>query len=781
VEPAKPHIATTAAVPPEGIDLHKLRVIVQSNLWWLLLIFVAVNGAAYIKIRYTKDLYESSSEIKLDIKNEATALGIETFVADDPLATDPISGEIELIRSKLFLGQVLDSLNLDVSYFSKGEVLNHELFTATPVNVDYNRERTTAYNQPIFFEKINDNEFYLHVGEEGNKVKGTYNTPVRANNFELVLSKNATFTTTDEIDLFFVINSRDVLLNYISANLIVEPLNYSAKTIRVAFKDNQPAKAHAIVHTIDAMYLRYSYDQKNLTNTQKIDWLNKELLQIELKMEGFEDYFKKFTLQNKTNNLDEDLTKTIKALNKVDSQRYDLTTRVHDVNRLLDGIPSHEIFLSPALKQALPDYLYTDLDRIQELTQDMERMKMSYNEKTFAYREQQQEIDTRIRKASQQLQELKNHWMTRLQDLNRRKTSLESDFANLPDKSTQFSKNQRFYKLYEEFYLSLMQSKAGFEIAQAGTTADFKILAPASLPSTPISPNRSMVAGVGLVASLMLSLFIVGLLYLINNKITALHELEKLPGVPVLGVIPASRHTGIQNLHVVNNPKSVVSEAIRTLRTNLDFFRTDAPQRVVALSSTISGEGKSFVALNLGAAIAISRKKVVLIDLDMRKAKANLPIEIPDPSKGMSTVLIRKDRWQDCVLRTSLEFFDYIPSGPIPPNPSELLLNGEFLSVLDDLKKNYDIILLDTPPVGLVTDGIQAMKKADMSIYIFRADYSKRDFIKNLQRIITINRITNVTTLLNALPMLGEKTYGYGYYEEERESKVGLIRTFFRR
>nr|WP_262899260.1 CpsD/CapB family tyrosine-protein kinase [Dawidia cretensis] len=279
----------------------------------------------------------------------------------------------------------------------------------------------------------------------------------------------------------------------------------------------------------------------------------------------------------------------------------------------------------------------------------------------------------------------------------------------------------------------------------------------------------------------MLILFVIGVLYLVNNKITAQHELEKLPGVPVLGVIPASRHTGIQNLHVVNYPKSVVSEAIRTLRTNLDFFRTESPQRVVALSSTISGEGKSFVALNLGGAIAISRKKVVLIDLDMRKAKANLPIEIPDPSKGMSTVLIRKDRWQDCVLHTNLEYFDYIPSGPIPPNPSELLLNGEFSSILEDLKKHYDIILLDTPPVGLVTDGIQAMKKADMSIYIFRADYSKRDFIKNLQRIITINHITNVTTLLNALPMLGENTNGYGYYEDESDSKMEMIRTLFKR
>ncbi|MBT1710291.1 polysaccharide biosynthesis tyrosine autokinase [Fulvivirgaceae bacterium PWU5] len=780
MEPVKPHIAPTTS-HQEGIDFHKLRVIVLSNLWWLLLIFVAINAAAYIMIRYTKDLYESSSEIKLDIKNEATALGIETFVADDPLATDPISGEIELIRAKLFLNQVLDSLNLDVSYFSKGEVLNHELFTATPIQVDYNPKRTTAYNQQIFFEKINDDEFYLHVGEEGNKVKGTYDTPVRSTNFELVLTKNTSFSTTDEIDLFFVINSRDVLLNYITANLIVEPLNYSAKTIRVAFKDNQPAKAQAIVHTVDAMYLRYSHQQKNLTNTQKIDWLNKELQQIEMKMEGFEDYFKKFTLQNKTNNLDQDLAKTIQSINTVDSQRYDLTTRIRDINRLLDGIQTHEIFLSPTLKQALPDYLYENLDHIQDLTQEMERMKLSYNEVTFAYREQQQQIDTRTRKASQQLQEMKNQWVIRLQELNRRKSSLENEFANLPDKSTQFSKNQRFYKLYEEFYLSLMQSKAGFEIAQAGTTPDFKILSPASLPTTPISPNRAMIAGIGLVASLMLILFVIGVLYLVNNKITAQHELEKLPGVPVLGVIPASRHTGIQNLHVVNYPKSVVSEAIRTLRTNLDFFRTESPQRVVALSSTISGEGKSFVALNLGGAIAISRKKVVLIDLDMRKAKANLPIEIPDPSKGMSTVLIRKDRWQDCVLHTNLEYFDYIPSGPIPPNPSELLLNGEFSSILEDLKKHYDIILLDTPPVGLVTDGIQAMKKADMSIYIFRADYSKRDFIKNLQRIITINHITNVTTLLNALPMLGENTNGYGYYEDESDSKMEMIRTLFKR
>jgi capsular exopolysaccharide synthesis family protein len=169
--------------------------------------------------------------------------------------------------------------------------------------------------------------------------------------------------------------------------------------------------------------------------------------------------------------------------------------------------------------------------------------------------------------------------------------------------------------------------------------------------------------------------------------------------------------------------------------------------------------------MNLGGVMALSKKKVVLIDLDMRKTKTNLPVDGSDTTKGVSTVLIRRNSWQECIIKTSLENFDYIPSGPHPPNPSELLMNGEFTEMIDELKKNYDCIILDTPPVGLVTDGIMAMKHADISVYVFRANYSKKEFIYNLKRIILVNKFSNITTLLNAVPAHG-KTYGYGYYEE---------------
>jgi capsular exopolysaccharide synthesis family protein len=156
----------------------------------------------------------------------------------------------------------------------------------------------------------------------------------------------------------------------------------------------------------------------------------------------------------------------------------------------------------------------------------------------------------------------------------------------------------------------------------------------------------------------------------------------------------------------------------------------------------------------------------------MRKPKANLPAPFNENSKGMSTVLIQKNTWQECVIKTSLENLDYLASGPHPPNPSELLLNGAFEKVLSDLKHHYDYIIMDTPPVGLVTDGIMAMKRADVSIYIFRANYSKKEFLSNLNRIININKFSNITTLLNAVPVSDKKNYGYGYYEESHKRGI---------
>lgn len=755
----------------ETVDLGKLLIILRTRWVWIALIFVVINAAAALVIRYTKNLYRSDSEIKLDVKRDATEFGIKSITEDQDV--NIISGEIEVIQSKLFLSRVLDGSDFDVTLISVGHVLNDEMFKNGPVSIKVLSPKHSWYNVPIDFTETSPTTFRLGMGPKGSEVNGVYGMPLVVGDLQLLLTRNNSFRKGEEVGYYFVINSRDVLLDYLVRNLTAEPLNYNANTIRVSFKDYNPFKAQAVLSRIDSTYLAYSNEQKNLANRQKIEWLTNELRQIESRMEDYEDYFENFTLRNKTNDLGADLKRTIDAINRIDSQRYELSRRLTEIDRLQDGIKAGR-FIAPAwFRAALPTTLTNNIDQLAQLNVDLEKVKLSYSEATYAYKKKERETDALKAATISQFEELRNDWSRRLQDLQSTKSRLEAQFAAYPDKSTEFAKNQRFYKLYEEFYLSLMQSKSQFEIAQAGTTPDFKILSPATLVTKPISPNRMMIAGVGLVLSFVVNFLFIATLYLVNNKITNVQELERLKIAPVLGSIPVSRNGTGNGIFVQNYPRSMVSEAIRSLRTNLDFFNTASRRKVIAISSTVSGEGKSFVAMNLGAVLAVSGKRVVLVDLDMRKTKTSQPAELMDVMKGVSTILIGKHHWTECIAGTTLERFDFIPSGPHPPNPSELLLNGDFAAFIAALRDSYDYVILDTPPVGLVTDGVMAMRHADISIYIFRANYSKRDFLSNIPRIVNLNKVPNVTTVLNAVPSAG-KTYGYGYYEDEARPKNRL-------
>jgi len=729
----------------------------------MLLIFLLVNAVSVFLIRYTKNVYESSSEIKLDIKTDASEFGI-TDVIEEP-DNNIIAGEIEVIKSKLFLDRVLDESNFEVSFISIGRVLYDEMFSSAPARVIIGSKRHSYYNVPFYFEEVDESKYELTVGSTDQRHYGIYGQPLSIGNLNLTLIRNSEFRKGDEVGYYFIINSRDVLLDYLVTNLTVEPLNFNAKTIRISFKDHNQSKAQSVLNKIDTLYLQYSNEQKSLANKQKIEWLANELSQIEKRMESYENYFEEFTLKNRSNNIDESLEQTITAMNLLDSQRYELLRKTREADRFIAAVQKGE---DPVLSASTsyPQSLLRDMDILLQKQLEQERMKLSYNETSFAFKQKQNEINLLRNQILERLAQMKTEWETSLQSLEKRKKSLEEAFADFPNKNTEFTKNQRFYKLYEEFYLSLMQSKSQFEIAQAGTTPDFKILSPASFPSTPISPNRPMIAGIGLVASIVFNFFFIGVLYLLNNKITSINDLEKVSGASVMGSIPVSRQPTEAVLHILDYPKSIVSEAIRSLRTNLDFFNANSPQKIVAISSTVSGEGKSFLAMNLGAVLALSNKRVVLIDLDMRKQKANQLIsKSSDNTKGISTVLIKKNSWQECVQTTPLNNFDFIPAGPHPPNPSELLVNGQFSQLLKELKSNYDFIIMDTPPVGLVTDGIMAMRQADVSLYVFRANYSKKEFLHNLRRVIHLNKFSNVATVLNAVHSRG-KTYGYDYYVE---------------
>jgi len=749
----------------ERIDFDKLNMVVKKNRWVILAIFVAANLTAYLGLRWTKDVYESSSELKLDIKQDATALGIAQGIEDQ--SRNIVAGEIEQMRSKLFFGRVLDSLDLWVSYFSEGNVLNNEMYRASSFRVRYQLSDDRYKNTPIHFEFLKNNRYRIEIDATREEYEAPLDSSISlpGGTISAGLAPHAVPDFNNK--LYFILNSRDQLLDFLATRLTIVPINYEANTIRISLRDFNALKASTIVNKIDSVYLLYSNEQKNLANKQKIEWLNNELAQVEIKMQNFENYFENFTLKNKSSNVDNDLRRTISMINAIDSQRFELVKKINELNALTDDLTANNIVGSHPI---LPEYLNKEVEEFQRLIQEQKRLTLSYKDNTFAYQQKESELKAARTHLFNQVQEIRKRWAASMAELNDKKDKLEKQFATMPQKGTQYSKNQRFYKLYEEFYLSMMQAKAEFEIAKAGSTPDFKILASATQSPEAVAPNRPMIYGIGFMAGFVLNFFFIGLVYAINNKVMGVPEIEGGTQAPILGVIPEMRNKSLSPFYIVDHPRSVVSEAIRTLRTNLDFFASDHSKKVIAISSTVSGEGKSFLAMNLGGILALSRKKVILLDLDMRKAKVQAYANA-DPNKGISAILIQRHTAEECILHTALEGFDFIPSGIHPPNPSELLLNGEFEGLLRKLRETYDYVVIDTPPVGLVTDGIMAMKRADLSIYVVRANYSKKEFLRNIDRIISINKLSNVSVVLNALPSSG-KTYGYGYYQEDGLKKA---------
>lgn len=729
----------------------------------LLLLFS--NGTAIMYIRYTKELFESESEIKLDIKQDATELGIRDLVPERQ-QVNIISAEIETIKSKLFLSRVIDSLKLNISYLSIGKFLNTDLHKSTPFTVSPIVTNPSILNNLILIEPEHDNQYVLTIPSYNKPVKGKFNQELITPDFRFIIQRTS-IAFEPQNKYAFVILSHEAALDYMLNNLTVEPLNVNANTIRVAFKDTNPFKAQDVVNGIDSIYLQYSNTQKNLANQQKIAWLNSELNRIEAQMEEYESYLENFTLRNRTHNLSDELKRTLARINRLDSQRYELSRRIAEINRLADALQSDNFFLSVTQRTLLPENIIRNLDKLQELQLETTRLMLSYQPGTLAYRQRQQEIEILRKKIIDQIGDLKSDLLMRLAELTKAQTRLEQEFSSLPDKNTQFNKQARYYKLYEEFYLTLMQKKSEFEIAMAGSTPDFKILSTATLPQKPIAPKKLLVYAAGFVVGIFLAIIFVGIIYLLDDKISGIAEVEKFSGVPLLGVIPAFRKSYNNGLFIQHHPRSMVSEALRSLRTNLDFFSPDRRNKIISVSSTISGEGKSFLASNLGGMLALSGKRVVLIDLDMRKPPSFKEDGMSN-DKGISTILIRKHSWHECLRHTSVENFDYIPPGPQPPNPAELLLNEEFRSLLDDLKKSYDFILMDTPPIGLVTDGIMAIRQSDVAIYVFRANYSRKEFFNTLKRIISIHKFSHLTAVLNALPASSDSAYGYGYYEDRK-------------
>ncbi|PIB37626.1 hypothetical protein BFP72_18335 [Reichenbachiella sp. 5M10] len=759
--------------PLSNIDFDKLNQVFIKNLPWIILILILFNAGTFLYLRYTKPIYSSESILKLDIKSDAGILGIQNPMEQD---IKGLSGEIEILKSRLFASQVVDAVGMNVSYFHPGRShLYDERYGNSPFIVDVQVSDPSILNRRIDVEILSDDHFVMDFELHGTSHRTRYPFGKKINTAfgELIVSKTIFFKEQQNlIDFYFVINSREALIDYFQQNIIVEPINFNANTIKIALADPNKYKARSLVQAIDTIYLNYTKAAKNQAVEQKISFLETQMYKSQIELEQFEDYFEKFTIKNRTTDLSQDLNYTIRLLNQLDSQRFNIRTQIAAVElankQLGEGTPITTLGLPKPFLEMLAEYNELKNERLLKLD--------TYNENTQIIKQLNSRIDLSQKAVHDRLVSYQENLVTSQEELSKKRKILESNFAELPSMGTSYNKNRRLYSLQEEFYFSLIQSKIELEIARAGTVTNFVVLSPASMPDAPIKPQKILIYGAGFMAGLIISFFFVAISYLLDDKISNSKELERLLMAPLLGVIPKYKAEKLQTTRLVvsTNPKSSMSEALRSVRTNMEFMASGNGRKLISITSTVSGEGKTFIAVNLGAIFAYSGLKVVVIDLDMRKPKVHLAFGTEQTNKGVSTILIDKNTIDECVNNSEVKNLSYISAGPTPPNPSELIMGEKFNHFLEELKEKFDIVLLDTPPVGLVTDGILVMKKTDLPIYVVRAEYSKKSYLKSVHNLITNNRFDNLSVIFNSVNQQGRYGYGgygSGYYEDEVPAK----------
>jgi len=756
-------------------ELGLFLFIARKSLIWIFLFFVIAFVGAKIYLRYTPPVYASASVIQVQTSNQANKLlNVENLYGAEN--TNGLAEAVELLRSKVFLKRVLSKLPLAISYYTEGTLLNNELYTSSPFNVEVKYKNNSILGTKIYVAVNSNISGVVNFSKDGQNYSENFTAgkwlhfpqfdlKILINNYsDIQRQQNA----VKENAYYFTINDTNSLVNNYFSFLEVKLLNEEAKTISISLKDLNPQKATDIVTSMTEEYTSFDIERKGESSKSVIEFIDQQLDVVYEQLKASENSIQLFKKDNKLT-VDSDVknTNTIR-LNGLQDKIIVLELEENVLNKIENDINKSKSIDSYSLLAMLAG---TEIEKnISDVISELHRLLIQKEEMLYQVTPSSEaikaidfQIDIQKKLLKESIKSVRVNQKLRKQELQKKADQFAGTFK-LPANEIEYSRLQRLFSIHEKYYTLLLEKKTEFSISKAGFVSQNIILEKADSSQSPVSPNRKIIYISYLLVAFLLSLFLILFRYLSHNEINSLNEITKYTNasISILGIIPKCKQDiPVSQLLVDKSPKSLIAEAFRSVRTNLQFISNSPGPKIIALTSTISGEGKTFVAINLAGIIAFSGKKVVILDLDMRKPKIHIGFNAGN-SKGMSTLLIGKGEVEDAIQHSNLENLDFITAGPIPPNPSELIISDKMDEILAQLKTLYDIIIIDNPPVGLVSDGISMIQKADYPIYIFRAEYSKRNFIQNVDRLFNEVNIKKLSVILNGVD-IERKSYGYNY------------------
>lgn len=744
--------------------------------WFVASVLVCLIGA-WVYLHFQTPVYQVSASIMIkDDKKGGGSTDLENLgIGGVITSTQSIDNEIEVLRSKTILKEVVNNLELYITYYDEDEFPEKELYQTSPVIVNLTAQEadklpgSALLAMKLSPEGVLDVNLKVGLNEYNQRFeKLPAVLPTDAGTFGFALKDSLSGGQIEgykgERHIRAVVSRPFEVAKGYQGALSIAPTSRTTSVAVVSLMNTNIQRARDFINKLMEMYNRNTNNDKNEVAEKTREFINERIKIIDEELGSTEDKLEAFKRNAGLTDISSDAQLAVSGNAEYEKKRVDNGTQINLVRDLIKYInnPLNEYELLPGNIGLSDAGLTTQIGRYNELIIERKRLLRTSTESNPMI----VNLDTSIRAMKSNVQAAINGTLQGLlivkADLEREAGRFSRRISDAPGQERQYVSIARQQEIKAGLYLMLLQKREENAITLAATANNAKIIDEPVATGGPLSPKPNMIYMIALVLGVGMPVGVIFLIGLTKFKIEGRGDVEKLTRLPIVGDVPLTNEKA-GSIAVFENQNTLMSETFRHIRTNLQFM-LENDQKVILVTSTVSGEGKSFISSNLAISLSLLGKRVVIVGLDIRKPGLNKIFNIPRKEQGITQYLSNPEKnLMDFVQPSDVSKNLYIlPGGIVPPNPTELLARDGLDKAIETLKKNFDYIILDTAPAGMVTDTLLVGRVADLSVYVCRADYSRKAEFTLINELAADNKLPNICTIINGLD-LKKKKYGYYY------------------
>lgn len=728
----------------QEVDLKEIVAMLLQYKKSIFLVTFTVILLAGLVAYFKPNVYQANLTLQIQ-ESTGTQSSSDFMAAATGMPSANMGNEVVLLKSRFIAKKVLEKVQIGNRYYDVSGYKNVELYTASPFTVQAETINQRLIGAEFHLTPLDKTHFRLIVKQPAkgelkefayDKIH-TYGQLISTPLFSLTVNQFAPLSGTEYT---FTITPNDFMYSLIQSSLSVTPSEDKGSVLMLGYQDNVPQRAQDILNAIATAYSEQSIKNKSNSAEKTLNFIDDQLKAIDKALQDSATNLKDYKSSHILIDVASKAGIASKDLDQYQIQMSEIGMQESTIQTLLTYVKANKdivgIDLGPVGGGSTT--IANLIQKIQELHTLHSSLLVDFTEKHPS-----------VLKVNQQLASLKASLIATLEgslrSIEQRKATLgalinkhSASLAALPEEEQQLTQLNRNFIVNEDIYKFLLQKRAETAIIESSTVSGVRVIDDALSNGIPAQPNRFLIVAMGFIIGLILGILQAFTRNMLANKIQTIGDIEGKTTLPIYSVLP-----------LFKNKTTLYEDALRVLLTRLEY-RADRP-KIITFTSSVQGEGRTTTTLEFAKIIGQSGKKVIILDLDMRASRVKDKLFMTNDS-GMSTYLAGNNTLAE-VIKPVNEHVDVVVAGPIPMNPYEMIVSQKFKTLLSELTKTYDYILLESPPVGLVADALVLMRMSDLNLIVFKAGYSKKDFIKNTNRFVHEHELSNVGLILNALEL----------------------------